>query len=121
MYEIDQLLALPYDKRKQAFQQIVAQRQELWILADADGAVMLVAEDEDCIPVWPSRESAEVWQDSEWQHCEAQSISVIDWQARWTSGMTEDDLCVVIFPIPGEAALTTFPDEFDSLITKSLK
>jgi hypothetical protein len=116
MHTLDELISMPYERRKQVFVQLVAQTHEIWILADDDGAVMLVAEDEDCIPVWPSKESAQVWQNSEWQYCEPRCIALADWHERWTNGMLDDDLCVVIFPVPGESALTTYPDEFDMIL-----
>jgi hypothetical protein len=117
MQTLDELISLPYERRKQAFVNIIKDTHELWILADQDGAVMLLAEDEDCIPVWPSKETAEVWQDSEWQNCTPRCIKVKDWQERWTNGMLEDDLCVVVFPVPGESAMTMFPDEFDAMLS----
>lgn len=113
---LDSMLNLPFEKRKEIFLQHVKQNQALWILTDNDGAVMLVAEDEDCIPVWPTQEAAKVWKEAEWAHCEAHKIELSEWVKKWTPGMAEDDLLVVIFPVPGENAMTSFADELDKLL-----
>jgi hypothetical protein len=87
--------------------------RQLWILTDEHGCVMLNTEDEDCVPVWPTKELAEYWATGDWVNCKAQAISLKDWLARWTSGLQSDDLYVVICPNPDEAGLVIDPDMFD--------
>jgi hypothetical protein len=103
-------------QRTQYFVEQINQYQQIWILTDDDGAVMLTTEDDDCIPVWPNKQAADFWRNDEWQKCDAIAISLEDWKARWTSGMQEDDLSIAVFPIPGEDGLVVFPDEFEQLL-----
>lgn len=114
--DINDMLTANSQQRTQYFLEQLKQYNQIWILKDDDGAVMLTAEDEDCIPVWPNQESAELWRNEEWQACEATPISVKDWLARWTNGMQDDELSVAVFPLPGEDGLVVFPDEFERMI-----
>lgn len=116
MPSLNDMLSYNSERRTQAFSDIVKQAQQIWILNDNDGAVMLVTEDEDCIPVWPSEEAALLWRTAEWEHCEAIAISLEVWLARWTKGMQEDEVSVVVFPVPGEDGLVVFPDEFEAML-----
>lgn len=117
--DINDILSANSQQRTQYFVEQVTEHQQIWILNDDDGAVMLNAEDEDCIPVWPNKEAAELWRNEEWQECEATAINKKDWLARWTTGMQDDELGVAVFPIPGEDGLVVFPDEFERMITSN--
>ena len=96
----------------------IIEHQTLWILIDEHGSVMLNTDDEDCVPVWPLKEFAEAWATGEWQNCQAEAISFAKWKSRWTPGLIEDDLSLVIFPNEQEEGLVLFPDEFEQELTK---
>ncbi|MFQ6371360.1 DUF2750 domain-containing protein [Shewanella sp. YIC-542] len=91
----------------------VRQHQELWVLHDAHGCVMLTTDDEDCIPVWPSETAAKEWAKDDWQDCQPLAISLQDWQERWTDGMADDDLLVAVFPLLDDLGVVVPPYEFD--------
>ncbi|EIV8496388.1 DUF2750 domain-containing protein [Vibrio vulnificus] len=97
--------------------EIVAQRQ-VWILTDEHGCVMLNTEEEECVPVWPNKEFAEEWATGDWQKCQAESISLNKWHSRWTRGLEDDELSVVVFPSINEEGVVLFPDEFDFELKK---
>ena len=59
------LLALDADQRYDHFIQAVVAAGELWILRDAEGCMLLTADDDECIPVWPSAELAQMWAEQE--------------------------------------------------------
>lgn len=96
----------------------VIKQQEIWILTDEHGCVMLNTEDEDCVPVWPQKEFAKAWATGEWEDCQPHSIDLPTWQRRWTTGLTDDDVSVVVFPNPDEPGLVMFPDEFDDALSQ---
>ena len=101
---------------EQRFQYLIkeAVKQEtLWILTDEHGCVMLNTDDEDCVPVWPNEEFAQAWATGDWQDFKAEAIPLKTWQTRWTPGLEEDQLAVVIFPKPEEDGLVITPDELD--------
>lgn len=92
--------------------------QQVWILKDQHGCVMLNTEDEECVPVWPHQELAQAWATGEWTDCEAQAIPLNQWRSRWTPGLTDDDLSIVVFPNDREEGVVLFPDEFDFELSK---
>lgn len=96
----------------------IAQQRKVWILTDEHGSVMLNTEDEDCVPVWPHQEFALQWATGEWVHCTAESISTAKWFSRWTCGLEDDELAVVVFPNDNEEGMVLYPDEFESELRK---
>ncbi|WP_372882296.1 DUF2750 domain-containing protein [Psychromonas sp.] len=91
----------------------VINNAQIWLLVDEHGCVMLNTEEEDCVPVWPNKEFAQAWATEEWSHCKAEAISLEKWHNRWTHGLEEDELAVVVFPDQNNEGLIFFPDEFD--------
>ncbi|MFT5164618.1 MAG: hypothetical protein ACI9FJ_003225 [Alteromonadaceae bacterium] len=91
----------------------VVANQQIWILTDEHGCVMLNTEEEDCIPVWPNEEFAKAWATGEWVDCKAQGIALSKWHSHWSGGLAEDDLAIVVFPNENEEGLVVFPDELD--------
>jgi hypothetical protein len=101
-------------KKRLAFMlETVQEFKQVWILNDDDGCVMLTNEDDDCVPVWPTREFAEAWATGEWQGCTANAIPTADWFSRWTPGLEEDDLLIAVFPTEEDDGTILFSDEFE--------
>jgi len=112
-----------YDEEKRLsylLQQVVSNK-EVWILADEHGCMMLNTEDEDCVPVWPNEEFAQRWVTGEWQACQPQAISLDKWYSRWSMGLADDELALVIFPNQDNQGLVLFPEEFEEALLKSTK
>ncbi|KLV10420.1 MULTISPECIES: DUF2750 domain-containing protein [Photobacterium] len=101
------------EKRYQYLLKEVVANREIWILTDEHGCVMLNTEDDDCVPVWPNREFAEAWATGDWESCKAESISLNKWHSRWTYGLADDQLAVVVFPNVDEDGLVIDPEELD--------
>ena len=96
--------------------------QQVWILTDQDGCVMLNTEDEDCTPVWPNEEFAQAWATGEWSECEPKAIDLKTWHSRWTQGLEDDDVAIAVFPSEDEEGLVISAQEFDfELKTKARK
>lgn len=111
--QIEAIQGYDAEKRYKYLVKEVVNNREIWILTDEHGCVMLNTDDEDCVPVWPNKEFAESWATGEWETCKAEAISLNKWHSRWTHGLEDDDLAVVIFPNPNEDGLVIFPDELD--------
>lgn len=112
-----------YDEEKRLsylLQQVIS-NQEIWILADEHGCVMLNTEDEDCVPVWPNEEFAQRWATEEWQHCKAEAISLNKWYSRWSTGLADDELALVTFPNQDNQGLVLFPEELEEALLKETK
>lgn len=91
----------------------VIQHQQVWILTDQDGCVMLNTEDEDCAPVWPSKEFAQAWATGDWADCEPKAIDLKTWHSRWTHGLEDDDVSIAVFPREDQDGLVISSQELD--------
>ena len=108
-----QISQLSPEKRLNYLLKEINKNQQVWILTDEHGSVMLNTEDEDCIPVWPSADFALNWATGEWSHCQASPIQLDVWLERWTNGLLEDEVMIAAFPNPEEEGVLLFPDEFE--------
>ena len=101
-------------------QQVII-NQEIWILADEHGCIILKTEDEDCVPVWPNEEFSQRWATDEWQHCKAEVISLSKWYSHWSTSLADDELALVTFPNQDNQGLVLFPEEFEEALLKQTK
>jgi hypothetical protein len=111
--KIKQILQMDDAQRAAYFINEVVSQNQLWILTDEHGCVMLNTEEEDCVPVWPNQEFAEAWATDEWQSCQPEAISLNKWFSRWSHGLAEDELALVVFPSQDEQGLVYYPDELE--------
>lgn len=98
-------LQLNADYRFDHFISKLVEHEELFVLTDEHGVMMLTTEDEDCIPVWPHPEYAKAWAEGEWADCKPQSITLKVWLDCWVDGMEQDELCVAVFPTPEQEGI----------------
>jgi hypothetical protein len=119
--QISTILAYDNNQRANYFLKEVVANNTLWILKDEHGCVMLNTDDEDCVPVWPNEEFAQSWATDEWQHCTAEAISLNKWFSRWTHGLADDELAVVVFPSSDEEGLVFYSDELEIELKNSQK
>lgn len=94
------------------FKTVVADLK-IWLLIDEHGSVLLNTEDEECVPVWPSEAHALMWATGEWEGFTAEPISLAKWKSRWTRGLEEDELSLVVFPDEQGEGIILYPDEFE--------
>ncbi|KMT66653.1 DUF2750 domain-containing protein [Catenovulum maritimum] len=99
----------------------IVKNDQVWILTDAEGCMMLTIDDEDGIPVWPNEIFAKAWAMGDWEECEAKPIQLQKWLKDWTPGMLEDELSVVVFPNQNEEGVVLFADEFDFELKRQIK
>ena len=94
-------LQLNADYRYEHFISKLVEHEELFILTDEHGVMMLTTDDEDCIPVWPHPEYAKAWAEGEWAQCKPQSITLKVWLEKWIDGMEQDEAVCCRVPDPG--------------------
>ncbi|MGO1245885.1 MAG: DUF2750 domain-containing protein [Oceanisphaera sp.] len=100
------------NERYNHFVNKVVEHQEMWILTDEHGCMMLTSdEDEDCIPMWPHADYAKTWAVDDWAACQPEAINMQTWQSRWLPGMEEDELLVAVFPVAEAAGALVEPSE----------
>jgi hypothetical protein len=118
---VEEIQSYDDEKRAKYFFKEVVLNNKIWILTDEHGCVMLNTEEDDCVPVWPNEAFAQVWATDEWKNCQAESISLNKWFSRWSHGLADDQLAVVVFPNQAEQGLVFFPDEIEFELKKQQK
>ncbi|MEH6442432.1 MAG: DUF2750 domain-containing protein [Oceanospirillaceae bacterium] len=116
-----ELASFDSQQRFQYFLEQAVAEAQVWILTDEEGFVLLNCEEESCIPVWPSEESALLWAVAGWENCQPKAIALKTWQLRWTQGLTEDQLLIVVFPSIEEEGLVLEPEELDAEFRRQIK
>ncbi|MDP4528373.1 DUF2750 domain-containing protein [Alkalimonas delamerensis] len=114
--ELNSLEQLTPEQRYDYFVHAVVDLDAIWILVDDEGFVLVSAEDERCIPVWPHAELAERWIDGEWSECQAQSIPLATWLEKWTSGLESDELAIAVFPDTEGPGVVVSPVELEEAL-----
>lgn len=99
-------------QRMEASLSTIKEDKKLFILKDEHGCVMLTTDDEDGVPVWPDADLALLWATDEWADCEAMELSTKEFLTKWVPGMSQDDLMVIVCPVPGEEGEVISPAEF---------
>ncbi len=116
--ELKRITALDAEQRYEYFIQAVADTGEIWILTDDDGFVLVSAEDERCIPVWPHAELAEQWIEGDWAECQAQAVDMDTWLDKWTAGLNSDELSIAVVPDTDGPGVVVTPEELsEALLT----
>ena len=119
--QMENILLLDAEQRFKYLLKEASRHKQVWILTDDIGCVMLNSEEEDCVPVWPNEEFARAWATGEWQDCQAEAIPLSQWYSRWTPGLADDELSVVVFPNQQEEGIVVYPDELDFELKKQTK
>jgi hypothetical protein len=114
--ELNKLNTLDAEQRYDYFVRAAVDLETIWILVDDEGFVLVSAEDDRCIPVWPHAELAELWIDGEWSACQAQSIPLATWLEKWTSGLQSDDLSIAVFPDAEGPGVVVAPEEMEQAL-----
>lgn len=119
--QYQEILKMDHDQRYGHFISAAIQQQGIWILKDQYGCVMLNTEDEDCVPVWPSKTLAEAWATDEWSDCDAEMIALKKWFSHWTPGLEEDGFALVICPMESEDGLIVYADDLEKSLRKKIQ
>ncbi len=110
------------DERFNHFVSRVCEHDELWILTDEHGCMMLTSDDdEDCIPVWPHADYAKEWAVDDWSQCKPEALTLQVWLKRWVPGMEDDELLVAVFPTSDATGVVVEPRELQDAIDRKKK
>lgn len=117
--DLQKLGALDAEQRFDYFLTAAVDTQQIWILVDEEGFVLVDAEDDRCIPVWPHAELAQQWINGEWAQCEAQAVDFSVWLDKWTAGLNGDELMIAVFPHAQEPGIVMDPTEFSEILLEA--
>ncbi len=72
---------------------------QLWGLYGENGWLLLQADDDACLPVFPHEEFAKAWEKDDFPDCEPKQIEFDAWLQQWLPGMEKNGTLVLVFPL----------------------
>ncbi len=88
----------PEERFEFALEKIIEQKQ-LWGLFGENGWLLLQAEDDACLPVWPDESFAKAWEKNEFPDCKPAPIELDNWMEQWLPGMQGNGTLILMFPL----------------------
>ncbi len=105
------LLQLPAHERYEYFLDYLLDEEQVWILKDDEGCLIVGTGGDTCLPVWPGAEAATACAVKEWDGFEALAISLADWKNKWLPGLAGDGHQIVVCPdVHGEGVIVSADD-----------
>lgn len=71
----------------------------LWGLYGESGWLLLQADDDACLPVWPHETFAQAWEKDDFPDCKPKKIELDPWLQQWLPGMQNNGTLVLFFPL----------------------
>lgn len=119
--DIKKVTKLDAEQRYDYFINAVVDLEQIWILMDDEGFVLVTAEGEQCIPVWPHAELADLWIEGELAGCQSKAVDISTWLDKWTSGLNGDELSVAVFPHAEEPGVVITPTELAETLLEAME
>ncbi len=89
---------LPEPRFEYAMEKML-ETEELWGLFGQNGWLMVKADDDTCMPIWPYPEFAKAWMKDDYPDCEPKAIPLIEWRELWLPGMAKNNTLILVFPL----------------------
>ncbi|WP_158969262.1 DUF2750 domain-containing protein [Paraglaciecola sp. L3A3] len=89
---------LPEQRFEYALTKMI-ETQYLWGLYGKNGWVMLKADEDSCMPIWPHKEFATSWVKEDFPDCEPKQIDFVEWLDIWLPGMQKNNTLILVFPL----------------------
>lgn len=96
--EVGTILTQSPEQRFDYFVERVVEHGELWSLAEGDAWMVLSADGEDYLPVWPHPDLAAAWAGDAHQGSAPKAIPLDLWLTRWAPGMEADGTLLAVCP-----------------------
>lgn len=119
--DIKKVTKLDAEQRYDYFVNAVVDLEQIWILMDDEGFVLVTAEGEQCIPVWPHAELADLWIEGELAGCQSKAVDISTWLDKWTTGLNGDELSVAVFPHAEEPGVVISPTELSETLLEAMQ
>lgn len=78
---------------------VMVENNELWGLLGENGWLLLQAEDDACLPIWPHESFAKSWVKDDFPDCTPERIDLDAWIKQWLPGMKNNGTFVLMFPL----------------------
>jgi hypothetical protein len=71
----------------------------LWGLFGESGWVMVKADEDACMPIWPHEEFAKAWVKEDFPNCQPKQIDFAEWRETWLPGLANNNTLILVFPL----------------------
>lgn len=78
---------------------VMVENSELWGLFGENGWLLLQAENDACVPIWPHESFAKAWEKDDFPDCKPKKIELDAWLSQWLPGMQKNGTLVLVFPL----------------------
>lgn len=96
--------------------------KEIWGLHGKDGWILLKADEDACLPVWPDASFAQAWEKNDFPDCEPRLIEYDAWMEQWLPGMKANGTLILVFPLSeDEEGIMLTAEEVQGCIEDDLK
>ena len=119
--DVKKVVALDAEQRYEYLLNAMVDLEQVWILTDDEGFVVVTAGDERCIPIWPHAEIAQLWVDGEWVNFQPTAVDLSSFLDKWISGLEGDELMVAVFPHLDEAGIVLSPTELQEALLEAMQ
>lgn len=119
--DVKKVVALDAEQRYEYLLNAMVDLEQVWILTDDEGFVVVTAGDERCIPIWPHAEIAQLWVDGEWANFQPTAVDLSSFLDKWISGLEGDELMVAVFPHLDEAGIVLSPTELQEALLEAMQ
>ncbi len=119
--DIKKVTKLDAEQRYDYFVNAGVDLEQIWILMDDEGFVLVTAEGEQCIPVWPHAELADLWIEGELAGCQSKAVDISTWLDKWTTGLNGDELSVAVSPHAEEPGVVISPTELSETLLEAMQ
>lgn len=110
----------PEQRFEYALQKMI-ESGHLWGLYGSNGWLLLTAEDDACLPIWPHEAFARAWEKEDFPDCQPKQIDFEAWREQWLPGMKNNGTLILVFPLSeDEEGIMLEPQEVLDCIAEEL-
>lgn len=95
--ELENILKSSPKERYDYFIKNVFHKEEIWLMNDDVNYIQLSNDDSEFIPLWPSKESAQIHIKNDWKDLEVSSFLVWEF-ITWCDDLKADGIKLLVFP-----------------------
>lgn len=100
----------------------VADFEEIWIISDTNGMVLLEAEkNKFVLPVWPFKEYADLYRKEGNQECKLEAVSIYDFLEEELVSLSENGYDLAIMPIHNKPSIIVNSKVFEKAIKTEME
>ncbi|WP_240537000.1 DUF2750 domain-containing protein [Marinomonas flavescens] len=107
-FSSDAFFRLPSSRRYEEVILHIKKGMSVFLLADAEGCLIIDLGSDKVLPIWPTAELASEWGAKDYEGFQSLEVSAQEWSDKWLTGMQKDGFCVgVASNLAGECIVSS--------------